>query len=329
MNVRVESDDGEVLAEGRDLDTLRQQIGSVVAEGFAQADASEWERDGLTTWDLDYLPEEVELKQAGITITAYPALLDQGESVSIRLCETAQTAAEQTRHGLRRLGVIAARRDLKSQVQWLPDLNQAQVYAAVIPDFSLKDQLAELIADLAFLSDQRIPRDKPGFERFIEEGRKRIAPAVQEMAGLIGPLFAEYHKARLAVEKMAADRWAFATQDATQQLDRLVGPRFLSNTPWPWLKHFPRYFKAISMRLEKLRSGSEPRDLAATEEIAAHTDIYLARRRQHGEAGVYDADLELYRWMLEEYRVSRFAQELGTSIPVSAKRLQKQWEKVS
>jgi ATP-dependent helicase HrpA len=149
------------------------------------------------------------------------------------------------------------------------------------------------------------------------------------MAGLIGPLFSDYHKARLAIEKMSADRWAFATRDATAQLDRLVGPRFLTDTPWPWLKQYPRYFKAVVMRLEKLRSGSESRDRAATEEIAAHTDVYLARRQQHEEAGLFDPELETYRWMLEEYRVSRFAQELGTSITVSAKRLQKQWEKVS
>ncbi len=328
MNVRVETDDGQVLAEGRDLDTVRREIGAVVSEGFAQADTSQWQRDGLTTWDLDYLPEEVELKRAGITIKAYPALIDRGEDVSLRLCETPQAAADQTRRGLRRLCLIAARRDLKSQVQWLPGLNQAQVYAATIPEFSLQEQLAELIAELAFNAAERIPRDKPAFDRFMAEGRRRIAPAVQEMAGLIGPLFAEHHKARLAVEKMSADRWSFATRDAAQQMDHLIGPHFLSDTPWTWLKHFPRYFKAIQMRLEKLRSGSESRDRAATEEIAAHTDVYLARRRQHEQSGLRDPELDIYRWMLEEYRVSSFAQELGTSIPVSAKRLQKQWEKV-
>ena len=232
------------------------------------------------------------------------------------------------RHGLRRLAVIAARRDLKAQVQWLPGLNQALVYAAAIPEFSLKDQLAELIAELAFVSGQRVPRDKPGFERFLAEGRKRIAPAVQEMAGLIGPLFAEYHKARLAVEKTTSDRWTFATRDAAEQLDRLVGPRFLTEMPWAWLKHYPRYFKAIVMRLEKLRGGSESRDRASTDEIAAHTEVYLSRRRQNDETGRCDPELETYRWMLEEYRVSRFAQELGTSISVSAKKLQKQWEMV-
>jgi ATP-dependent helicase HrpA len=328
MNVRIETDQGEVLAEGRDLEALRRQIGSLVSERFTQTDSAGWDRDGLTTWDLDYLPENVELKQAGITIKAYPALVDGGESVSVRLFETPLAAAERMRHGLRRLCVIAARRDLKSQVQWLPGLNQAQVYAAAIPDFSLKDQLAELIAELAFISGQRIPRDKPGFERFLAEGRSRIAPAVQEMAGLVCPLFAEYHKARLAVEKVTSDRWMFAARDASEQLNHLVGPRFLTETPWPWLKHYPRYFKAIVMRCEKLRSGSESRDRAATDEIAAHTDAYLNRCRQNEEAGVFDPDLETYRWMLEEYRVSRFAQELGTSIPVSARRLQKQWEKV-
>ncbi|MHB8899301.1 MAG: ATP-dependent RNA helicase HrpA [Thermoguttaceae bacterium] len=319
MNVRIETEEGEVLAEGRDLDAVRRQIGSVVAEKFTQTGSSGWDRDGLTAWDMDHLPEEVELRQAGITIKAWPALVDRGESVSVRLFETPQAAAQAMRHGLRRLAVIAARRELKSQVQWLPGLNQAQVWASAIGDFSLKDQLAELIAELAFVAGGRIPRDRPGFERFLAEGRTRIAPAVQEMAGLISSLFAEYHKARLAVEKATSDRWAFAAHDAGRQLDLLVGPRFLTETPWEWLKHYPRYFKA---------SGSEPRDRAATEEIAAHTEAWLNRRGQNDQAGVYDPELETYRWMLEEYRVSRFAQELGTSISVSAKKLQKQWEKV-
>ena len=83
------------------------------------------------------------------------------------------------------------------------------------------------------------------------------------------------------------------------------------------------------MRFDKLRSGSEPRDRAATDEIAAYHDLYFTRRQQHEESGKHDPELELYRWMLEEYRISSFVQELGTSIPVSVKRLQKQWEKVS
>jgi ATP-dependent helicase HrpA len=102
----------------------------------------------------------------------------------------------------------------------------------------------------------------------------------------------------------------------------------LTDTPWPWLKHFPRYFRAIEYRFDKLKSGAQSRDRAACEEIGQWWESYRQYVDDHPLAEQVDADLVHFRWMLEEYRVSRFAQPLGTAIPVSAKRLQRQWAKV-
>lgn len=328
MNIRVETTEGEAIAEGRDLETVRRAIGQAVSESFARASTPEWDRDGVTRWDFGALPERVELKRGGLVLQAYPAIVDRGESVSIRLCESLAEAEEQTRHGLRRLFSLASRRELKSQVEWLPGLAQLKVYAAAIPGFSAERQLADLIAELAFVQGQPAPRDEASFDKALQQGRARIPPAVQEVAALAGALFKEFHQALLAVEKAAAARWEYATLDARRQIDLLVGREFLTATPWLWLKHFPRYFQAIQLRFDKLRGGAAERDRRACGEIAAHTEAWRNRAEQNGQAGLHDPELAHYRWMLEEYRVSLFAQELGTSIAVSAKRLQKQWERV-
>jgi ATP-dependent helicase HrpA len=329
MNVRVEGNEGGTLAEGRDLDTVRRELGASISASFAQLDDPQWTRDGLVDWDFDELPETVEVVRDGVLLQGYPALVDQGESVALRLMESARRASDATRHGLRRLCFLAARRELETQVKWLPDVEKLRLYAASIPRFSLTRQLAELIADRAFVADQPVPRTKAAFQKTLTAGRKRLVPAVQEVAALAGPLFEQYHRARLVVDEATAPLFQHAVADVQTQLDDLVGPDFLTATPWKWLTQFPRYFRAIQLRFDKLRSGSLDRDRRHTEEIAARVAAFRERTEQHPEPTVPDLELIHYRWMLEEYRVSLFAQELGTSLPVSAKRLDRQWAKIS
>jgi len=136
-----------------------------------------------------------------------------------------------------------------------------------------------------------------------------------------------YHQARLALEQYRGPRWEYAIDDIGQQIERLTPPGFLVATPWAWLQHYPRYFRAIPIRLDALRS-SLARDRQHCEEIARCWQAYARRAQENEQLGLEDPELIKYRWMLEEYRVSLFAQRLGTSLPVSAKRLEQQWGKV-
>ena len=173
-----------------------------------------------------------------------------------------------------------------------------------------------------------LPRSAAEFKERLKAGRERLGLAVQEVMDLVAPLLEAVHQARLALEQAAGAKWAHATTDIREQIDRLITPGFLTHTPWDWLKQFPRYLRAIPIRLESLRSGGLARDRKHTEDIQAHWQAYSDRARQHQESGIFDPELVLYRWTLEEYRVSCFAQRLGTAIPVSAKRLERQWDKV-
>jgi len=327
MNLRVLDVGGEPIAKGRDLSEVRRQVGDRLSESLAAVDDTAFNRDGLTAWDFDELPEQVELKHGVRTLAGFPALIDRRESVSLRLADTLERAIRHNRRGMARLFYFAATRDLRSQVAWFPSLDEMLLHAASILEFDLRQEITELLALLAPDTDAPLPRRREEFDAYVERARGRIGLAVQEAAGILPPLFAAYHQAQLAVEEATSPRWKYAANDVRQQLDRLMVPGFLTETPTSWLKHYPRYLRAIVARLEALRGGSLRRDRECCEEIAARWEAYHQRARQQREMGVDDEELVYYRWMLEEYRVSMFAQKLGTSIRVSSKRLDEQWAK--
>jgi len=364
MNVRVTDAEGQTLAAGRDLDALRRQLGVEAAEAFTAIDDPRWNRDDLTTWDFDELPEKIDVARGRLTMTAYPALIDAETSVGLRLLDSPQRAIHETRFALRRLFLLTAWREVKTQVDWLPGLEKMQPAAALIEGFDLRGQLAELLAARAWPDEVELPRTKMAFEAALEAARQRIGLAVQDLTGVIGPWFEAYREVRTAFD--AADggfpaakksapskasaitwgklplpanspiplgegqgvrvKWQYAIDDIHDQLARLAGPKCLSTTPWNWLRHCRRFFRAIRFRLEALAGGGMAKDRERYEEFLPHWQVYLDWIEQRGPQCEADRELIQYRWMLEEYRVSLFAQKLGTSsIPVSPKRLEQAW----
>ncbi len=151
MNVRVVDAAGNPLAHGRDLDAVRRQLGVEASAAVSALDDPRWTRDGLTAWDFGELPAEIELRRGGLTFKAYPMLVDRGDSASLRLADSADRAALETRHGLRRLVVLAEGRRLGEQVHWLPGLDKMLLHAASIRPLDLRHELVELIADRAYV----------------------------------------------------------------------------------------------------------------------------------------------------------------------------------
>ena len=152
-----------------------------------------------------------------------------------------------------------------------------------------------------------------------------IVPAVQEVTKVIVPLLESYHLAKLTIERNKPHP---AALEAEEHLARLTLPGFLTATDWDTLREYPRYFRAVPMRFEKLQGGGESADRQSVAELDQYWQKYLERRELHELAGITDPELDVFRWMIEEYRVSLFAQRLGTSIKVSPQRLDKQFEKV-
>lgn len=330
MNVRVIDAEGDTLSAGRDVRELRQQLGGVASQSFSQAEDRQWNRDSIHKWDFDELPAKVAIERAGLKLIGYPTLLDRGESVSLRLLDMPARSAIETRSGIRRLAAIALRKFVRSQIEYIPQLNQWTMNAAAFGGAnSFRQDLADLIVDRAFFPTKGpYPRTEADFQSRLKKARGLIPVAVQDVVEMLEPIMTASAQARKAIKTTRAPSLAYAVADTKEQLRELTSAGFLSRTPWGWLQQYPRYLEAIPVRLRKLGTNGTARDRKGHELITDCLARYRRRAAEHAERDHFDPQLEYYRWMIEELRVSLFAQELGTAIPVSEVRLEKQWEKV-
>ncbi|CAA9434177.1 MAG: ATP-dependent helicase HrpA, partial [uncultured Ramlibacter sp.] len=277
-----------------------------------------------TTWSFGELPELMEVRRGATSLVGFPALVDQGEGVAIEVFDEPEVAARKHRIGLRRLFALQLKDALKYLEKNIPDLQKMAVaYMALGTQEELRQQIIDVALDRAFLLDP-LPADEASFKRRIEEGRGRLTLIANEVARLAGTILAEYAAAARKIKDTR--NHPDATADATQQLQRLVPKRFLVDTPWPALQHFPRYLKAITLRLDKLRADPA-RDAARLADVKPQEQRYwrlVAERK-----GQVDDRMQEFRWLLEELRVSLFAQELRTPQPVSTKRLDKVWAQLN
>jgi ATP-dependent helicase HrpA len=286
-----------------------------------------------TTWSFGELPELMEIRKGNQTLIGFPALIDLADAVAIEVFDEPDVAAAKHRAGLRRLFSLQIKDALKYLEKNLPDLQKmATAYMLVgrAADNSgggtleeLRTQIIEVALDRAFLVEP-LPTGEADFKKRVDEGRARLTLIASEVARLAGSILVEFAAAQRKIKdsKNATD----AAADAAQQLARLVPKRFLTTTPYPQLQHFPRYLKAITLRLEKWRADPA-RDATRLTELRPQEQRFwrlVAERK-----GTIDARMQEYRWLLEELRVSFFAQELRTPQPVSVKRLDKAWGQIN
>ena len=276
-----------------------------------------------TRWGFGELPELMEIRRKGQSLVGFPALVDGGDAVTIEVFDEPEVAAARHRGGLRRLFALQIRDALKYLEKNPPDLQKMAVaYMPLGTAEDLRQQIIDVALERAFLTEP-LPVDEASFTRRVDEGRARLTLIANEVARLAGVILAEYASAARKIKdtRNAPD----ATKDAAEQLQRLVPQNFLTATPWAALQHFPRYLKAITLRLDKLRADPA-RDAQRMAEVRAQDQRFwrlVAERK-----GQQDARLQELRWLLEELRVSLFAQELRTPQPVSIKRLEKVWGQV-
>jgi ATP-dependent helicase HrpA len=273
-----------------------------------------------TAWTFGELPELMEISKGGQTLIGFPALVDVQDAVTIEVFDEPDVAASKNRAGLRRMFALQIKDALKYLEKNIPDLQKnAVAYMPLGTADELKTQIIDVALDRAFLLDP-LPNDEQTFKRRIEEGRGRLTLIANEVARLAGTILLEFGAATRKIKdtKNAPD----ATADCTQQLQRLMPKNFMAATPWPQLQHYARYLKAITLRLDKYRADPA-RDALRLTELKPQEQRYwrlVAERK-----GAQDARMLEFRWLLEELRVSFFAQELRTPQPVSIKRLEKAW----
>jgi ATP-dependent helicase HrpA len=318
MNIRILDDKGKVIGRGRNIEHLRESYATEVSQSFKDRTRHTIEQDGLTDWTFGELPAEIELKQANMTVKGYPALIDRGDTVAVEILDNRREANGLSCEGLVTLAMLQLKDQAKYVRRNIPRFQQFSLYYATRgnKDDLLRD-IVRTVFRYTFVEDLPLVTTQAAFrERLMEKGKLMVV--ANDVSVLLQAAFKEVHEIDKVLASGETDLNSFAFNDVRKQLAELVGPGFLHALPQVRLKQYPRYLKAIGYRLEKLK-GNLARDREATAEIGEFTN----RLTQVQGSRIEEA--EQYRWMLEEYRVSLFAQAVGTSMPISAKRLEKQW----
>nr|WP_152988558.1 ATP-dependent RNA helicase HrpA [Janthinobacterium sp. Ant5-2-1] len=295
--------------------------GAAAAAAPASSNATVSQHMGLTAWTFGELPELLEIVQGKLTLIGFPALVDKGTHCDLEVFDDPTVAARTHKIGLRRLFALQMKEQIKYVEKSIPGLQQMGMqFMALGSQEELREQIINKALDIACLQDP-LPLDAVSFAKRQTEGKSRLVLLVNEIARLLSQVLTEFH----GLPKRLQNIPTAAATDIQSQLQGLVHKRFLTENEYTQLAHFPRYLKAINVRLEKLRADpARDTKLMAEWQSAAAPYLRQAKDRQAGKNT--DPKLVDFRWMLEELRVSLFAQELRTPMPVSAKRLQKVWE---
>jgi ATP-dependent helicase HrpA len=265
----------------------------------------------------------MEIRQGAQTLIGYPALVDRGDSVDLEVLDSPHKAKAAHRDGLRRLFMLQLKEQTRYLEKNLPGLRDMGMQFLDFGDAaSLKDQLLRVSFDRACMAEP-LPATQVEFLQRCEEGKTRLSLLAQEICRLGGSILTEYQALRKKLQGLK--NFPLAGREIEEQLAYLLPKNFIAATPWERLQHFPRYLKAVALRLEKLRADPS-RDARWSAEFNPLWQMWLREDLKQRKQGVADPQLEQFRWLLEELRVSLYAQELRTPVPVSVKRLQKMWQ---
>jgi ATP-dependent helicase HrpA len=337
MNFQLLDNRGQCIAAGRDLLDLKQRYGDQAQVGHQALDDSGLEREGLIDWTFGTLQQSVMLERGGIRLMGFPALVDRGARVDLRILDSQANAQRATLGGLRRLFMLQLPREIRYLRRNLPGLQQLRLQyakAAAPPKGfetpgkqELERELVALIVDLCFIEGMPAVRDEESFRQRLDERRGELMGWADAALKLLTEILAGYQSLRRELSGITQINWVASVADMKQQLDRLVFHGFLQHTPYRQLQHFPRYLKAMALRLEKLQHTAR-RDQQWLKEMQGFYRQWQERDEKYRKSGKQDPRIEELRWAFEELRVSLFAQEVGTAYPVSIKRLRKRWQEL-
>ncbi|MDF1642838.1 MAG: ATP-dependent RNA helicase HrpA [Pseudomonadales bacterium] len=333
MNFEVYSSDNKLLCEGRDFAELLMKVNDqpVSDQSSKGIGVNAIAQSGLKNWQFGQLPQQIEHEQEFGKVRAYPALVDQGDTVDIQLFETLAEAQQKQRHGVVRMIYLAIPQQIKYLKKLIkPDSATVLHYASFTNQEQLKKQIIDAVLQETFLQDKPLPYEQNEFEKLIEQGRSELVPNAEKLMKLIADIAPLYQQTMTLFAKQRsapqAKSWQHNFDDIQHQLDALMFDNFLTETPPQWLARYPVYLKALQQRLDKL-----PAQVAKDLQISKLMGGYY-KKCVTLEGGFMSADNRIaydhFRWMLEEFRVSQFAQTLGTALPVSEKRLDKQLKKI-
>jgi len=323
FNLRIIDDGGQELAMGRDLIQIQQQLGKAAATTFRD-NTQEFERDNVTAWDIGTLPESIKFARGKQQLTGYLGLQKEKDGrIALRLFDTSAAAEQAHRLGVIELMKLQLKEQVKDLNKGIQGFTQAAMLLKHINADTLRDDLTQAVCDRAFIGEDELPRNEKAFKEQIKRARSRL-PAVKEaLSRYLQETTTAYTELNGKLGKHPL------THLLRQRLQTLLAPGFATRTPWAQWPRLPIYLKAMTLRLEKY-SSNPARDAAREADIQELEQMWQEKTDGLMKQGqpVSD-DLAAFKWMIEELRVSLFAQELKTPYPVSVKRLLKEWEELN
>lgn len=320
LNLRIVDDGGQELAGGRKLHELQQQLGQAATVTFRD-NTQEFERDNVTAWDIGTLPESIKFARSKQQLTGYLGLQKEKDGrIALRLFDTTEAAEQAHRQGVIELMKLQLKEQVKDLNKGIQGFTQAAMLLKHINADTLRDDLTQAVCDRAFIGEDDLPRNEKAFKEQIKRARSRL-PAVKEaFSRYLQETAAAYAELNGKLGKHPL------THLMRQRLQTLLAPGFASHTPWAQWPRLPIYLKAMTLRLEKY-SSNPARDAAREADIQELEQMWQEKTDSLIKQGLPISDgLAGFKWMIEELRVSLFAQELKTPYPVSVKRLLKVWE---
>ena len=320
LNLRIIDDGGQELAGGRKLHELQQQLGQAAAVTFRD-NTQEFERDNVTAWDIGTLPESIKFARGKQQLTGYLGLQKEKDGrIALRLFDTTEAAEQAHRQGVIELMKLQLKEQVKDLNKGIQGFTQAAMLLKHINADTLRDDLTQAVCDRAFIGEDELPRNEKAFKEQIKRARSRL-PAVKEaLSRYLQETAAAYAELNGKLGKHPL------THLLRLRLQTLLAAGFATRTPWAQWPRLPIYLKAMTLRLEKY-SSNPARDAAREADIQELEQMWQEKTDGLVKQGqpVSD-DLAAFKWMIEELRVSLFAQELKTPYPVSVKRLLKEWD---
>ncbi|WP_122601244.1 ATP-dependent RNA helicase HrpA [Pseudomonas viridiflava] len=328
MNLEIVDGDGKFLGEGRDLDALTARFAEASQAALAVPQTAKSQQP-VEAKVFAPVAQKTQQNIAGLSMTVYPALVEEGGTVKEGRFSTQAEAEYQHRRALQRLLLQQLAEPAKFLRSKLPGQTELALLYRELGriDALIEDILLASLDSCVLDGEAELPRDGAGLLSLAERKRADWTEHAERLAKLTLEILKLWHGLQKRFKGKIDLAQAVALNDIKAQLGKLVYPGFVRETPAQWLKEMPRYLKAIEMRLEKL-PGQVQKDRVWSIELAGLWAQYQARADKHRQEGKRDPELAVYRWWMEEYRVSLFAQQLGTKMPVSDKRLSKQWAMV-
>jgi len=330
MNFRVVDEHGRQLGMSRNFSQLHAELAPHAAPVAIAKTGTATEEKGVsvseqryTSWSFGDFAETSAVQRAGQNVTLFNALVDEGDAVVPRAFDTRDAALAAHRGGLRRLFMLLLKEQVKYLEKNLPDAQRLGMLFMMpnSPFGGTQQELQQQILAMTFercCLDDPLPANEEQFVARGKEAKNRLLLIAQELGRLVGNVLTEYQAVQKNLPQLKTHNQA--NQDVRAQLEWLLHKRFIADTPYERLQHMPRYLKAINLRIEKLR-GNPARDAQCMAQMQPLTQAWQKLRQP--QQGNSDPRVEEFAWMLQELRVSLFAQELKTPVIVSVKRLEK------